>query len=214
MKLIGFVMLLFCLSCSSAQTNEKHVINLDGEKKPALLFSEMFKRAKTIILETNENCLIGIITEIQYFDNNLFVLDGLIANSVLVFDTEGRFLRKIGRVGTGPGEYKRIGDFTIDAEKREIYLLDYGMWIHKYKFDGTHISTIRIDAPETNMLSIQYYDNHLYADVCKFDPANNDCMLFRIDPENGKVQTKSLPVSSNKNWNELFNPGIHLSGLV
>ena len=104
---------------SSTHTNknfiEINIDRLDTEKK--ISFSSVFKSYKLIPLETSENCLIGRIDELKVFDDTLYVLDRNIAKALFVFDNKGRFIRKIGRLGKGPGEYIIPRSFTIDNKK-------------------------------------------------------------------------------------------------
>ncbi|GHT79045.1 hypothetical protein FACS189464_3470 [Bacteroidia bacterium] len=167
----------------------------------------MFKDVKTIILETNENCLIGGINEFQVFNNYLFILDRISAKSLYIFDKSGHFVRKIGQLGKGPGEYIKVIDFTIDTKNGIIYLLDFHYKILKYKIDGTFIQSFRIDLPDTNVQNIQYYNERLYVDALKYKPTKDDYMLFEIDVTTGKVLSQSLPVILNKGFTESFFPG-------
>jgi len=49
----------------------------------------------------------------------LYWIKGLYA-----FNKEGKFIRKYGNRGNGPGEYLSIKDFTIDTENEIVYLMD------------------------------------------------------------------------------------------
>ena len=207
MKFLFYFSFLFLVSCTSSHNvisyKDSRVINLDERKENVLLFSDIFKSAKTIILETNKDYLIGNIASIQVYDNHIFVCDVLVANSLYVFDLDGRFVRKIGQMGRGPGEYIKIIDFTLDIDNKIIYLLDNTKWIHSYAFDGTHIKKIEIDVPKINTKSIQYYKGYIYADVIDYSAADDEYMLLRVDVKNGKVLSHYFPSSLNKGWNEL-----------
>ena len=204
--LVLLLALLF-LSCSNVITgmftNENcYIIDLDVEKEISILYSSIFKNVKTIILETDNDCLLGLITELQVFDGCIYVLDAYIAKSLFVFDMEGRFLHKIGSLGQGPGEYLKVSDFTIDIENRFIFLLDYGKFVHKYHLDGTFINTINLQIERANTHFIQFYNNRLYASFYAWDTTPDDYMIMEIDPMNGKTITQSLPIKYNKEWAE------------
>ena len=173
----SFLLLLIFLFCFTMQQelnqmDSVYTIDLDGNKETSIPLSTYFKNAQSIILETNKDCLIGFINDFQVFDNCIYVLDILYANSLYVFDMNGRFLRKIGSTGNGPGEYIRVEDFTLDIENQFIYLLDYGRRIHKYDLNGKFVSTITPQVTRSNIKYIQYYKNKLY--ICSI----NKIMLY------------------------------------
>jgi len=207
MKKCLFLLLIVFLffSCSKRQTGflpvgADYTIDLDGDKESSMPYSSIFKKAQTIILESGENCMIGRITELQVFDDCIYILDGRFAKSMFVFDREGKFLRKIGSIGAGPGEYVKVQDFTIDTGNRLIFLLDEGNRVHKYQLDGTYVHSFTIQMPRSNTYFIQFYDGSLYSSIISWDPGPDDYMLFEIDPDNGKILSKSLPVKYNKGW--------------
>ena len=210
-----FCSIIFILffSCVSRHTNTssdipgdaRYIIDIDTNKENYIPYSSVFKNVKTIILENHKDGLIGRIHELQVFDGYIFILDMTVARSLFIFDKDGRFIRKIGRLGQGPGEYFQLDDFTLDTENGVIYMLDFSTRIHKYRLDGTYIHTIdvRDQIPQTNVYFIQFYDNRLYASVlARGETTQDDFMLLEMDPDNGKILSQSLPLSYNKGWDK------------
>ena len=185
-----------------SQIESKYSIDLDGVKETSIPFSAYFKSPKTIILETNENCLIGHIFDLQVFDECIYVLDTQIANSLFVFDMSGQFLKKIGSLGQGPGEYIQLSDFTLDKENKNIYLLDFSKRIHQYRLDGSFVRTITLKLQKTNIRNIHYYNNRLLMSVLAFNPAPSDYMLLETDLNNEEILKQSLSLKYNKGWGE------------
>ena len=99
----------------------------------------------------------------------------------------GRFIRKIGGLGNGPGEYLSLSNFTLDTENEFIYLLDYFKRIHKYHLDGTFVQTITPKVNNANIMCIQYHNNRLFMSILAFNPLPNDYMLLEIDSDNGEL---------------------------
>ena len=214
MKKCLFLLLIVFLffSCSKRQTGflpvgADYTIDLDGDKESSMPYSSIFKKAQTIILETGKDCMIGNINELQVFDGSIYILDSHVAKTVFVFDREGRFIRKIGSLGSGPGEYIRVSDFTLDTEHRFIFLCDDANRIHKYQLDGTYIHSITLPISKATTCFIQYYKGILYASILAWEPAEDDYMLLGIDPNNGKILSRSLPLKYNKGWAQLFFTG-------
>lgn len=214
--IIGWVGLLLLSACdqpaSKTTAEDKKdgdniVINLDKRQGSAIPLSTYFKSVQTIILETTDESLIGSINELQVFDGFIYILDRSITKSLFVFDQGGRFVRKIGRSGNGPGEHIQLSDFTLDTENGFIFVLDYGKYIHKYRLDGTFIQTIRPELPRESILFLQYYKNKLYLSVNAFEPAPDDNMLWVIDPDDGTILDRTLPLKYNKDFGRLVSHG-------
>jgi hypothetical protein len=183
---------LFLFACSSQQTELRldgvcYTIDLDGKKEAPIPFSSIFKNVQTIILEAGKDCLIGSVDELQIFDGCIYILDKHIAKSLFVFDMEGRFIRKIGSLGRGPGEFIHVDDFTIDTGNRFIFLSDQGNRVHQYQLNGAYVQSIKVQAEHSNIMLIQFYNDRLYADAVAWDPVRGDYMLLEIDPDSGKI---------------------------
>ncbi len=99
-------------------------VKLNDELNDKLKLSERIDSAWYIKLETSEDCLFGEIDQIEIFDNSIFILDCSNAMSLLEFDLEGRFLRKFGKIGKGPGEYIKPMNFSIDKQGKKILVFD------------------------------------------------------------------------------------------
>ncbi len=195
------ILSFLCASCTPNATktiknDNLYVIDLDelGEYTKVNA-SSIFKNMKTIILETNKDCLIGSDFKFSAFDNYFFILNTLFSKDFLMFDKEGKFIRKIGGLGRGPGEYTRVFNFTIDTVHRVIYLL-CDMVINKYQMDGTYIGAIRLEYYQPHQ--IQYAHGKLY-----IESDRGKYMLLEIDPETGKQTGEYLEAARhNKGWIE------------
>ncbi|MBI9063116.1 MAG: 6-bladed beta-propeller [Marinilabiliaceae bacterium] len=121
------VYLLICVicfllyACSSNDVIKCEIISVETSniKQKLILESDEF-----ILLETNDNSVIGSIDKIICYNNNIYILDREITKSVFIFDHSGRFISKISKVGNGPGEYIMPDDFMIDEDTGEIWILD------------------------------------------------------------------------------------------
>lgn len=108
----------------------KTILNLD-----AIIDSVYYVR-----LETNTDCLIGSIDKILFFNDKILIIKNLQRMSVLMFTDSGRFVKKIGTEGRGPGEYDRIRDVALDIKNKNIVILDdYGSKLLFYDFYGNFV---------------------------------------------------------------------------
>ena len=77
--------------------------------------SEILSESSVICLENGDSCLIG--DDYSKFIKRKGVFYVKSFNEILMFDGNGRFMRKIASVGNGPGEYDGIRDFDIVPAK-------------------------------------------------------------------------------------------------
>ena len=93
--------------------------NLKDCGKP-LLLSDIVKDVEYVKLETQDNILVGDIKQLKRTKKFVFIYSWH-QNHVMMFDTSGKFIRKIGRVGQGPGEIANIHCFTVSDSLVFIY---------------------------------------------------------------------------------------------
>ena len=159
------------------------------------LYSSMYKNIKTIVLETNESSIIGLMNKMRVHDPYIIILDSHLAKSVLLFDTIGRFVRKIGNVGSGPGEYTQPFDFTIDKDRNVIYVLDSNLSkINKYDIStGKFIHSIILDK-NVHSYNIECIGGQLFADAYFSKHSDNNYLLRTIEEPSGKISGHFLNV--------------------
>src|SRR5690554_2317647 len=108
-----FICSFLFLSCSKEHNKSNtdiaiYEINLDSlEVKEVEKMSSYFKSVKLIPLETSDNNLIETVDAIQVIDDYIFILDKSYKR-LYCFDKDGKYIRRIGSVGSGPGEYSSI----------------------------------------------------------------------------------------------------------
>jgi hypothetical protein len=94
---------------------------------------------------TNKN-LIGRIDGVKIVNTNIFILDSRKSKGVFMFDLEGNYIRRIGVVGKGPGEYPFPEDFEVDEENKEILVFNGTVRkIFRYNFEGDFLGEIPIE---------------------------------------------------------------------
>jgi hypothetical protein len=199
------------ISCNSdkkkviIRNDSVYTIDFDNTPKEEKIYmSSLFKKVRSIPLETVDESLIGYIDNIQIFDKKIFILDKNYVKGVLVFDINGKFIRKIGNIGQGPGEYIDLTDFTIDKVNRIIYLLDFNTCVLIYDIDtGKYIKQINISESK-NSLYIQYNNEQLYVDAIQMLDPKENYLLYEIDIETGKYKNSWFPIDIySKGWKHL-----------
>lgn len=80
--------------------------------------------ASYIQLETKPESLIGDIDRLLFYKNYIIVVDKLSAESIYLFDTLGKFVRKIAMTGKGLNDFKTITNVGIDERSENIVVFD------------------------------------------------------------------------------------------
>ena len=113
--------LIFMSACSLLPEDRNRLVTPLAPKvirKPGSVIHHVSSFGRVVRLETVNDALIGSVDGVQIDPNNgdILVMDRRAAETVLRFDGNGRFIRRYGRNGEGPGEYQHVFDFDIDAD--------------------------------------------------------------------------------------------------
>ena len=156
MKIKILLSLLICFSCK--ENNEKIITNMEIpegttrisisslEEYSTLKFSEIFDDVEYLKLETKNESLIGEVYEIDYFQENYYVLDKIKSKSIFIFDKEGHYKGRLGENGKGPEEYVFPQSLEIDQFNKELLVYNSdGKSIIKYDYNGAYKNTLNFD---------------------------------------------------------------------
>ena len=149
LKVLRGLALLFAVSLVSCKNivNEAETIYIDpATATEKTNWKEVLDTTylKMVVLETSEEYLIGEIHKIIYEDDMLIIAD-IMSASVLFFNTDGKFLHKICKIGRGPGEYTELTDICVkdgkvwllDNISCQVICYDYtGKMLHKFDTQG------------------------------------------------------------------------------
>ncbi|WP_296188259.1 6-bladed beta-propeller [uncultured Bacteroides sp.] len=161
--------------------------NLKDCGKP-LLLSDIVKDVEYVKLETQDNILVGSINQLKRTDKFVFIYSWH-QNHVMMFDTSGKFIRKIGRVGQGPGEIANIHCFTVSDSLVFIYPFSHNGSLIGYDMrDNRFVKRISLKWPVfySNMIDVMgdclvYYPGTV--------PNGNERIFITACVVNGKGKT-------------------------
>jgi len=140
---------------ASAQAKWKGTVVKEGEV--TIVKNPKEPIYKTPILELKEELSIGgpeakgqdVFIRIRDFivdDAGNFYISDSREDHIKVFDTEGRYLRTIGRHGQGPGEFDGIGPFSFIRATGELAVSNIRLGcLTFFKTDGTYVRDLRFE---------------------------------------------------------------------
>lgn len=122
---------------------------LDNPSSQKLNLSEFVDDIKYIPLQTISQSVIG-----GKHIPPVFVSENFIFYGDMMFDRNGRFIRKLGKIGQGPEEYLMALGITADEERQEFYVHDnFSRNIYIYDFNNTFKKKIQASDRGNNILS-------------------------------------------------------------
>ena len=144
---IAIILCCFLVSCNNEKTLSGEDIYVEKNIKLTLLIEDIFEIDRCVLLESNDNGLIGGVNKIVQHNADFFLSDGA---AIYNYDREGRYKNVFDRRGRGPEEYLSIRDFVIN--NNIITLTDaVGDEIFQYTIDGNFIRRRKIDKTPSSM---------------------------------------------------------------
>ncbi|SRR5690554_803722 len=211
--LIHIVTTLLLYSCNDAnnQMLPKEIdliIDVDPSKAiENIKMSELYSDINYIPLETNDNSLIGNISDIIKYKDRFYILDNDITQSVFCFTETGNFLFKINRIGTGPGEYVKLAGFSVDIDNEQLLLYDNSIkQILCFSLDGDYIESHKIGF---HAFRFSYISDGYFAFYNDFTMSNKDFLNegtypnLIITDKNFKVYRTGMEYSEDANFSAI-----------
>lgn len=138
MKHLHYIIMsfLFALCACKKEDIRTNIIDLQEYTENGIKNSDIFDFIECIPLETNNKGLLSDVNKVVFFNNEYYILDRKIQKCVCVFNNDGKFIRRIGILGHGHGEYPSIADFTIDEQQKRIIILSAPSRVYAYDLNG------------------------------------------------------------------------------
>lgn len=196
---ISICISLFLSACGGGNgisQGEVPVIDIETafQNPQELSLTDLGEKMTYIPLETLDESLVKLGSQSQMTVTAEYIFVGENSAPLLAFDRgTGKFLRKIGSVGQGPGEYSGSRDMEVDAEAKRIYFRASPTQYHCYDFEGKFLNTITLP-PNNFMMGGHYFtDNKAYA-YCNLAKDITTCQAYAYQLPEGTC-TDSLALS-------------------
>ena len=174
------LLVLFCLGILVVSCREQKKSAPTGADVKEVTFKEApkdfliassFKNIHMIQLEAKEECLISDIKRVVDVEGKVYVLTR--TNEIFCFDrATGKYIRTIGRLGEGPGEYVSAMDICYDEKEKCICVVDYyKSAIHNYSLDGRFLGDRKFDEETAKGVNLTVYadcapDGNMLLSLC------------------------------------------------
>lgn len=153
MNINSLYLLILLVGC--IKTEKKNILEISPEYfvDQEVTLSDIGEDIKYIPISSD--VLFPHIISIEITDSLMFI--GAARVGLIEYNTDGEFIRKIGRRGKGPGEYRYGTNFTLDEINQRVYIRDQNK-ILVSDFDGKLIREITSNAGS----KISFNNNKLY----------------------------------------------------
>jgi hypothetical protein len=178
-KFIFAITLLLLLSCETetVTTDIIHIhIDPDNVIKEYDIADDVEAEWEIFRLETSDECLVADISKIIFQNGMYYILDNV--SVINVFDSNGKFLKKLDRKGQGPGEYTVLKSFDVighdvwvsDVNRRRLMVFD-SMFNFKY------------EVPDLNLMAshINHIGDNIYLASNWFNNDERNCQLLKYN---------------------------------
>lgn len=188
--LLPALLAISCLifSCQKPH-NQSDLITFDTagafSKERTVRLDEIAASIETLELETNDDALITYIIDIILNDKYIAIVEN---KSCLLFDRNGKFIRKVGSMGEGPEEFTNIGNVLMDEEC--IHVFDsYTNRLLSYRLaNGEYVKTLQLSDGVNYLTS--FYDGQFIGYIRRMTGGEKNRLLL-FDQQGNK--TDSLP---------------------
>ena len=191
---IVFICLCLISGCKYSGSNNiqiedaEYIVVHPENYQDKIHYSQLFDTIRYVKLETQDDILLASIAKIRLFKNNFYILDNR-QNVLFVFSETGKFIRKIGKMGSAPGEYSRIADFDLNNDR--IYLFDPNKDILEYDLSGNYIGNHPLRRMGT---SIAVNNSFFYVSTCNYPSEEGNYQLLIMN-DYGKDFVGGIPLT-------------------
>ena len=134
-------------------------INDEVKIKTSAVLSDITDSVISVPLEAPNGRAIQQIRRVQRDENNIFLLA---EHRLLHFDISGKFINQPAS-DISDRDDVFIADYTIDADRQQIIVIDSLRYMSKYDYSGNLISRVKITQPWHKITAFAYHSGYIWA---------------------------------------------------
>ncbi len=170
MHLVLATILIFT-SCQSIEKSDIVSVQIKVSDNSPVNLSEIAEKVFPVNLETTELSLINRIISVEILNNYIYIWHDF-KNELLMFNLNGEFVKQVGRMGKGPGEYIGIHGMTANAENNILIINKTG--IMTFYINGNFVQNHKVNV---NPNYIYFHNRNLYCLSNYFNQNSNNVLL-------------------------------------
>lgn len=175
------VLIILLLNGCSVKLKEPKLY-LDQEPEYPILLSdviekdfwELFELESAFELKLSQDYFISTIYRLKVHQNEYFALDETLGN-LIRFDSNGKPLNRIGKIGDGPEELPNFSDFGIDEKGNIVIGSGSGMKASIFTKEGDFVSSIKLK-DQLDQLSVS--NRVIFASLTYFNQLNKNLAAY------------------------------------
>jgi len=140
---ISVAILCIC-GCGANQSYDNTITISNYEGQIELKLSDIADSIKYIPLSSkHHDSFIQYINSVIIIDDKILIKDG--RAGILMFSSDGTFIKRVGSMGRGPHEYLGVLSMDVDCEAKRILVYPtYANHLLSYDFNGNYVETLNI----------------------------------------------------------------------
>ena len=153
-----FFLPILLFSCQTPQENKgnaavQRISVTETRHKEKFNLDDLITDYRIVALDYPK--IIAELSDVQFTKDKMYVRDKKTI-ALLEFTIDGKFIKQIGRIGAGPGEYVSMNDVDIDEKTGDIFVLSRTKRaLLKYDKDGKSISEQKLPVFAYSMTLIE-----------------------------------------------------------
>lgn len=166
-------LLIFCMSCTRNTANLSNVplIEINPQKACNTYLEEVATNIECHNLQITEDQYFGDIIDIIPTMDSLLLFHDYYNKQIYLFNTQGKFINLLNRVGRGPGEYLNIEAFTANKTNKQLILYDHlGQKLVMYHLPD--LKYIKQQKISKSLMSLTALSEHLLFTISDEAPVN------------------------------------------
>jgi hypothetical protein len=174
MKKSVFVLLIVAAACTNAHNQSEPEVAFDRNQFFVVNYEELLNNPSQVLLsgltdsieyvklETADSCLLHNLAKYIFTDKYIFVDN---VKQILMFSRSGKFIRKIGKQGRGPGEIGLIRYLSvIDSEELLAVQINWNRKLFYFSYNGDFVKSENV--PDVMNIKVLQDGKQIYYDYC------------------------------------------------
>lgn len=191
-----FIFSLYACKSTDLQPTEEDCTRecIDLDQKQELSMYELFSAMEIIPLETTKASVLGNPLRKIVVNKGLFYVLDYKQDAIVVFDSQGKYLRKIDKYGNGPEEYTHLYDFGFNRFDGNLELMSAAGYINVYDSLGVvYKHTIKLPS---YIRAVSYFANMApdrYLFFCTRKEEEKKLLIYDRKEDKIVSETYSIP---------------------